>query len=82
MPSLHLSASTTPPAKADGTFFRVATYNVLSNHLADTIRFPSCDPAHLDGPTRLRRVKDKLESEVGVSRYRWAQDPLARMKPT
>lgn len=44
--------------------FRVATYNVLSSHLADPPRFPECDPKHLHAPTRLERVKAKLQEEV------------------
>lgn len=43
---------------------RVATYNVLSSHLAEPSRFPECKPEDLDAPTRLRRVKAKLETEI------------------
>lgn len=46
--------------------FRVATYNVLSSHLAEPSRFPECDPKHLHAPTRLQRVKAKLQEEVSA----------------
>lgn len=44
--------------------FRVATYNVLCSHLAESSRFPLCTPNNLDAPTRLKRVKHKLDDEV------------------
>ncbi|CAN0581531.1 unnamed protein product, partial [Ectocarpus sp. 12 AP-2014] len=44
--------------------FRVATYNVLCSHLAEPTRFPQCSPRNLDAPTRLKRVKHKLDAEV------------------
>lgn len=53
------------PSDANALCFRVATYNLLSSHLADQQHFPQCDPANLDAHTRLQRVKAKLESEVG-----------------
>lgn len=57
-----------------GTQFRIATYNILSSHLADPQRFPSCDPDHLDASARLQRVKAKLETEVRVT-------SIPKMKP-
>lgn len=47
--------------------FRVVTYNILCSHLADQQRFPLCDPSNLDAPTRLERVKQKLEGEVRLN---------------
>ena len=44
--------------------FRVATYNILCSHLAEPTRFPQCSPKNLDAPTRLKRVKHKLDAEV------------------
>lgn len=44
--------------------FRVATYNILCSHLAEPDRFPMCDPKNLDAPTRLTKVKQKLDREV------------------
>eukprot|EP00903_Cladosiphon_okamuranus_P007240 g7026.t1 len=44
--------------------FRVATYNILCGHLAEPTRFPLCSPKDLDAPTRLKRVKHKLDPEM------------------
>ncbi|CAN0399712.1 unnamed protein product [Ectocarpus sp. 8 AP-2014] len=44
--------------------FRVATYNILCSHLAEPTRFPQCSPRNLDAPTRLKRVKHKLDAEI------------------
>lgn len=44
--------------------FRVATYNILCGHLAEPSRFPQCSPKDLDAPTRLKRIKHKLDAEV------------------
>lgn len=44
--------------------FRVVTYNILSSHLADSARFPECEPGHLDAEVRLKRVMAKLKKEV------------------
>ncbi|CAN0502854.1 unnamed protein product, partial [Ectocarpus sp. 8 AP-2014] len=49
------------PNKMD---FRVATYNILCSHLAEPTRFPQCSPRNLDAPTRLKRVKHKLDAEI------------------
>lgn len=46
--------------------FRVATYNILCSHLAEPTRFPQCSSKNLDAPTRLKRVKHKLDAEVSV----------------
>lgn len=43
---------------------RVATYNVLSSHLADPSHFPRCAPADLDAAVRLPRVLAKLRAET------------------
>lgn len=47
--------------------FRVATYNILCSHLAEPTRFPQCSPRNLDAPTRLNRVKHKLDAEVSFA---------------
>lgn len=44
--------------------FRVATYNILCSHLAEPARFPMCDPKNLDAPTRLTKIKQKLDTEI------------------
>jgi hypothetical protein len=43
---------------------RVVTYNVLSSHLCEPNYYVKCDPADLDPPTRLDRVKRQLEPHV------------------
>eukprot|EP00904_Undaria_pinnatifida_P008588 jgi/Undpi1/485/HiC_scaffold_10.g03951.m1 len=58
---LKCSMSDTPKTAVD---FRVVTYNILCSHLAEPTRFPLCDPENLDAPTRLIRVKQKLDTEV------------------
>lgn len=58
---LKCSWSTNKSKKMD---FRVATYNILCSHLAEPTRFPLCSPENLDAPTRLNRIKHKLDAEV------------------
>lgn len=60
---LKCSMSDTPKTAVD---FRVVTYNILCSHLAEPTRFPLCDPENLDAPTRLIRVKQKLDTEVSA----------------
>jgi len=45
---------------------RVATYNVLSSHLAEPGYFSKCAPENLDPQTRLERVMEQLEAEVAA----------------
>lgn len=45
----------------------VASYNVLSDHLAEPDWFTSCDPMDLAGPKRLERVKQQLDEQVDSS---------------
>jgi mRNA deadenylase 3'-5' endonuclease subunit Ccr4 len=51
-------------AGESGTTFRVATYNVLSSHLASPEHFRRCKPEDLAAAARLPRVLAKLEEEV------------------
>jgi hypothetical protein len=46
------------------TAFRVATYNVLSSHLASPEHFRRCKPEDLAASARLPRVLAKLQAEV------------------
>lgn len=62
--SLVLKCSLSKESSADRMDFRVATYNILCSHLAEPSRFPLCSPKDLDAPTRLKRVKHKLDPEV------------------
>eukprot|EP00928_Gymnodinium_smaydae_P041140 TRINITY_DN27852_c0_g1_i1.p1 TRINITY_DN27852_c0_g1~~TRINITY_DN27852_c0_g1_i1.p1 ORF type:complete len:481 (-),score=71.11 TRINITY_DN27852_c0_g1_i1:50-1447(-) len=41
--------------------FPIATYNVLSSHLAEPDYFTHCEPADLDASARLRRVLSKFD---------------------
>jgi len=45
---------------------KVTTYNVLSSSLGGADYFRSCTPENLDPPTRLRRLKTKLDAEVAA----------------
>lgn len=62
---LKCSMSDVPKTAMD---FRVATYNILCSHLAEPARFPMCDPKNLDAPTRLTKIKQKLDTEVSAGR--------------
>jgi mRNA deadenylase 3'-5' endonuclease subunit Ccr4 len=44
---------------------RIVTYNILSSHLADPDHFKHCHPRDLEPATRLHRIQQKLESEIG-----------------
>lgn len=61
---LVLKCSWSNKDKSKNMDFRVATYNILCSHLAEPARFPQCSPKNLDAPTRLKRVKHKLDAEV------------------
>jgi hypothetical protein len=56
-----LSSST---ARSSPSFVRVASYNVLSPSLARPSSHTMSDPADLDTPLRLARIKCKLEPEI------------------
>lgn len=43
---------------------KVTTYNVLSSHLGDASYFNRCDPDACDAPSRLSKLKQKLDKEV------------------
>lgn len=53
------TAIMTPPVKV-----RVASYNVLSSHLADPRDFPTLNPDHLSSANRFPVVLQKLQEEV------------------
>ena len=53
--------------------FRVATYNILCSHLAEPSHFPQCSPKNLDAPTRLKRIKHKLDAEVLLTQQQQQQ---------
>lgn len=46
------------------TLAHIVSYNVLSSSLAAPSHFPACNPADLDGQTRLSRLLAKLEEPV------------------
>ena len=43
---------------------RIATYNILSSHLAEPDYFTNCDPDVLEADYRLEKIISKLESEI------------------
>ena len=45
---------------------KVTTYNVLSSHLGGADYYTTCKPEDLDPPTRLQRLKSKLDQEVAA----------------
>ena len=47
------------------TTVRVATYNMLSSHLAEPDYFTHCHPDHLEPATRFRRIQQKIDVEIG-----------------
>jgi hypothetical protein len=61
IPALRMSSSLR--AQASSTV-RVATYNILSSHLASPQWFLSCKPENLDASTRMKRIKTKLLTEM------------------
>jgi hypothetical protein len=59
-----LSGGTAGAGGAAPTNFRLATYNVLSSHLASPEHFKRCKPEDLAAATRLPRVLAKLQAEI------------------
>lgn len=46
------------------TSIKVSTYNVLSSSLSEASYFTACSPENLDPPTRLEKLRKKLQPEI------------------